>query len=37
VMVSTWKKISQGKYYADKQKIVLPLGPISSDEFEHRS
>ena len=28
------KKISQGKYYADKQKLVLPLGPISPSEFE---
>jgi hypothetical protein len=28
------KKISQGKYYADKQKLILPIGPISPAEFD---
>jgi hypothetical protein len=28
------KKVSQGKYYADKQKLVLPIGPISPDQFD---
>jgi hypothetical protein len=28
------KKISQGKYYADKQKLVLPIGPIGPNEFD---
>lgn len=28
------KKVSQGKYFADKQKIVLPIGPINPNEFD---
>jgi hypothetical protein len=28
------KKISQGKYYADKQKLILPIGPIGPGEFD---
>ena len=28
------KKVSTGKYYADKQKLVLPIGPNSPGEFD---
>ena len=28
------KKVSQGKYFADKQKIVLPIGLINPNEFD---
>lgn len=28
------KKISQGKYYPDNQKLVLPIGPITPDQFD---
>jgi hypothetical protein len=28
------KKVSQGKYFADKQRLVLPIGPINPNEFD---
>jgi hypothetical protein len=28
------KKVSQGKYFSDKQRLVLPIAPINPNEFD---